>query len=481
MLKHRNSLSLIKLVSIIMTSVVSITVLAQKAGRTTQKLTPSAIQPKKLNDSNNQNPDFKREQDLKILSSPSAPRLEKLKALDQIRQYQINIKAQGGGVDGGSFSYQYTSDLHFKYYKKFLATVIKDASADFLNQFLNDFKKDFPAYKDLSIDWQEFANVIANIYPLRNIDMIQVDNEGEPRPIQLTYDQNKKQVYALREWFKKYDHRITDMEEAAEIRASLIHEVSHIFGIGINTDDSVSKFFAEKLTKLLNTTYEYRCVAKSDGGWFSDKIICRDILPSPQKKVDLSTLYYKLKTLDEYGQELTSIGSTKYDESRSGSILFVNKVREKYLEIDDPSQGGPILTKSEGDNYFLKNFATSYFPFPKYIYPLSYASLESTYENPGSLSVHISFTEKSAFFGGTPYIPKKIQPLILELYDKNGLLFRVENFKKYHERQKNTMTESELNEPSGFRKYTYSFNFLIVKDRMDFRWTYLDRHFWILE
>lgn len=156
----------------------------------------------------------------------------------------------GAGSGGGGFSYYYKSGKAYSQVKKYLAKVLSDASEAELSAIEKKYKR--------SIDWNEFINIIktAKAEPKRSAERQNPD--GFTDPLIMDYDTKTRTISALDLFFLEYNTEKITSAEVQEISRLILHETSHLFEIGINNDDEVSKKFSEDLNKIV-FKYLYRC------------------------------------------------------------------------------------------------------------------------------------------------------------------------------------------------------------------------------
>ncbi|MBP9680700.1 MAG: hypothetical protein KBD76_04805 [Bacteriovorax sp.] len=156
----------------------------------------------------------------------------------------------GGEVGGGGYQYYYTSQAHFKGVKNFLSQSLIYAD-----------KKELEALEkkyDVHIDWIKFATIIKNAKSKSLINASRENSDGDSEPLIFDYDPLEGSISALAPFFELFNKKSLTIEETNEMSRLILHEASHLVGIGVNNDDELSMAFSKDLRTLMNK-YWYRC------------------------------------------------------------------------------------------------------------------------------------------------------------------------------------------------------------------------------
>jgi len=181
-------------------------------------------------------------------------------------------KAQGGGSDGGGFRYYYTSGTYFRNIKNYIAQALVDGpSAQELETLSDKYKVNF--------DWSEFATIVKNGHsaPMKNLSRKNPD--GYEEPLIMNYDSNSRSIEALAPFFEIFDKEQLSDKETFEMMRLVLHETSHVFGLGTANDDELARKFSFDLLKIVSR-YWYRC-----GQADSNKLTKLNIAQCDYKKV----------------------------------------------------------------------------------------------------------------------------------------------------------------------------------------------------
>lgn len=162
------------------------------------------------------------------------------------------IGNEGGG---GGFKYYYTSTKYFKNLRNYISESLKLVPPNELKNIEDKY--------NAKIDWSEFASIVKKARSESLINNSRRNNDGNEEPLLLDYSEQTRTIVTLQPFFELFNKVKLSQEEALEIEKLILHEVSHLFDIGVNSDDEISRMFAEDLSKVLNK-YWYYCDGNRD-------------------------------------------------------------------------------------------------------------------------------------------------------------------------------------------------------------------------
>lgn len=183
--------------------------------------------------------------------------------------FPFAASAVGNGASGGLYKYYYTSGAYLESVKSYIYRALTDSPASELEALSQKYSDKMHVTGEKKIDWKLFANYVAKT---RGDDGTakrkQINPQGFKDTLYFTYTKSPNQIIALEEFYLLY-HKKPDeitLGDAIEIERMLIHEASHLFGLGTDDDDDVSRDFSLDLMSIINR-YWFRCSA--DGGSFN--------------------------------------------------------------------------------------------------------------------------------------------------------------------------------------------------------------------
>lgn len=158
------------------------------------------------------------------------------------------ITRDGQDSSGGGFRYVNTSTKYL------------NNNAEFLYKHLSGipnevFQKIVSKYSDKKIDQIEFRKIILNVEFAPEKRMERMNQHGYLEELAFNYSIENRKITALAPFFEDYNKFDLSNRESMSIARQLIHEATHIFGIG-TLDDKISYDLS---TELLYESYTSRC------------------------------------------------------------------------------------------------------------------------------------------------------------------------------------------------------------------------------
>lgn len=159
-----------------------------------------------------------------------------------LASHSTAVAGKGGSGPGGGYKYEFTVYRHLK-----TAQMQIDESLQALNQ--SELDSIAAPFTDEYVEKQKLLKY------LYSIDYAELDNgerrdEGRIRDLDYSFN-NGGRIILLGPFFKYFDQKELDLRDETILRRKLLHEISHLFKIGI-IDNDQSKAFAARLETVLS-------------------------------------------------------------------------------------------------------------------------------------------------------------------------------------------------------------------------------------
>jgi hypothetical protein len=184
--------------------------------------------------------DYQREKDL------SQRRDLNKKSADERSDVRSMMQKQGPGLSGGGFAFEKTSQKHLKNAIQRLVRRIRATQARDIENIFHKF-----GAREFSVD--QLINLILSVES--RPDVIKPKQNSTMQGDLLKFDfenltSGPKKIIALMPFFLRYDKTNLSNEEWKEIEVLLLHEATHLFGIGLDRDQDATEL-SEQLMDLL--------------------------------------------------------------------------------------------------------------------------------------------------------------------------------------------------------------------------------------
>src|SRR5690606_20694028 len=130
------------------------------------------------------------------------------------------------------------------------------------NEEFNDLVKEFT---EIEVNQFEYAQIIKNIKKAPVEERTRLNDDHFEAPLNLDYSIGKREIYALKPFFDTFDKVRLSSQEVAAMDRQLLHEATHVFGIGVQDDKvsfELSKMLLKRLRVPINSTWrDYGCGA----------------------------------------------------------------------------------------------------------------------------------------------------------------------------------------------------------------------------
>lgn len=101
-------------------------------------------------------------------------------------------------------------------------------------------------YTSKYINKEEFANIVLNVKHRPDLRDDEINRYGYPEELTLTYDKKTRTIIALKGFFEYYEN---NSEDYRRMHIDLIHEASHLYGIGTTPETNyLSAEFAKEIS-----------------------------------------------------------------------------------------------------------------------------------------------------------------------------------------------------------------------------------------
>lgn len=156
----------------------------------------------------------------------------------------------GGGSDGGNFAFYYTSGTYYRSIKLTLSRLIENHPVSELQVLEEKY--------NTQIDWKKFSDIVKNAKAAPTKQAERKNPDGYVEPLIMDYDPSSQSIIALEPFFRLFDKEVLSDKDVEQIKILILHEASHLFGVGVDDNDKESRAFSWDLLRLLYR-YEYRC------------------------------------------------------------------------------------------------------------------------------------------------------------------------------------------------------------------------------
>jgi hypothetical protein len=239
----------------------------------------------------------------------------------------------------------------------FTKNMIAAGITGFSYEELNSIAAEFTTQK---IDPYELARIVRDVKAAPLEQRTRKNSDGYQAPLELDYSIEEKEIIALREFFlfhsEKEKFTYADFKLMGK---KLIHEASHIFGIGTENDNDSAKFAAILMEIIYENGYPSKCGAT---GSMEQKLeFCNEhFFKNSKSSVYISNATPKGFELISvgYSDSLAEVGVGQYSMIRSKKypeILFARVLHVKVI-----GNGIPYRGKSEGNK--IQNFCSAISP-----------------------------------------------------------------------------------------------------------------------
>lgn len=320
-----------------------------------------------------------------------------------------SINSTSGGVigTGGGWKYYYTTSSHLSHIKSFVANAIRDTSVEQLQSVANRF--------GVTINFQEFANVIEKTTAKTNSAPVTGVNPAGDEDVKImNYDLTKREIYALQGFLDLFDKEKLEAKEVRELMRLLLHEASHLYGIG-TPEDSKSRLFSNSILKLIINKW-YKCASIEEDNEIHNRVAKCDYEKQPSASIDRvkpTGFIFTSEATYKAGQKPSNAYAVRIDQWRIDDNFQMKLIASSNEHTGGIKQTMTFTSIEEGDFIMMQSLR-----------PMGYLGEQfitdrvrlSTIENPEKLILDgtYNYTDakssmlvlKATFLVGTNYVIK---------------------------------------------------------------------------
>ena len=173
------------------------------------------------------------------------------------------LSIAGGGDAAGGYEFRDTSWRTLEMRSRLVSRVLSSIPQNEFNDLVSKFS-------DKIVDQSEFGQIIKNVQKAPTENRAKTDSNGFTGNLNMDYSAPNRSIVALRPFFVKYDVPSSRLskDDIDAIDRQLMHEATHVFGIGIENDNdsyALSLALLDRIRQPINEKYrQFGCGANGN-------------------------------------------------------------------------------------------------------------------------------------------------------------------------------------------------------------------------